>query len=101
MSGLQIPFEIRPDVDGEPDVILPGKVAYDDANYPTEDLFMVGLKTTCKERWKQVLREARRIPQKHILTMQKGISAAQLVQMRDANVTLIVAERISRSLSEG
>lgn len=96
LAKTQIPFEIRPDVDGEPDVIMPGRAAYEDSTYPADKLFMVGLKTTCKDRWRQVMNEARRIPEKHILTLQPGISTKQLQQMQQANVTLIVPARLQK-----
>jgi len=51
---------------------------------------MLGLKTTCKDRWRQVTQEAKRIPQKHLLTLQAGISSNQLAQMQEANVVLVV-----------
>ncbi len=86
----EIPFDVRPEVDGKPDIIIPSKAAYDDSSYPVDRLFMVGVKTTCKDRWRQVLNEAQRIPTKHLLTIQPGISGAQLGEMRQAGVQLIV-----------
>jgi hypothetical protein len=52
------------------------------------------VKTTCKDRWRQVLNEGRRVPDKHIITIQPGISAPQLAEMREARVTLVVPERL-------
>ncbi len=51
---------------------------------------MVGIKTTCKDRWRQVLNEAKRIKEKHILTIQQGISKRQLNDMREDGIRLIV-----------
>ncbi len=64
----EIPHVIRPnDVDGKPDIIIPSvEAATSDSHYPTSKLFMVGVKTTCKDRWRQVLNEAKRIKDKHI-----------------------------------
>ena len=87
-----IPFDVRPNVDGKPDIVIPGKAQYDDPGFPVEKLFMIGIKTTCKDRWRQVLNEAKRIPDKHLLTMQPGISGAQLQEMKDARLSLIVPE---------
>lgn len=89
-----IPFDMRPAVDGKPDLVIPSRQAYEDASYPVENLFVVGLKTTCKDRWRQVTREGQRVPTKHLLTMQRGISTAQLTEMQDANVRLVVPEGI-------
>jgi len=92
LKEAEIPFDVRPNVDGRPDIIIPGKAQYDDASYPTDRLFMVGIKTTCKDRWRQVLNEAQRIPVKHLLTIQKGISSAQLGEMKSAGVRLVVPD---------
>jgi len=91
----KIPFDIRIDVDGtKPDVLIPSRKHYLDPEWPTDRLFVLGLKTTCKDRWRQVLKEAPRVPQKHILTLQKGISSNQLVEMEKANVVLIVPKEL-------
>lgn len=46
--------------------------------------------TICKDRWRQVLTEGKRIKQEHILTIQKGISSNQLTEMHQSGVTLVV-----------
>ncbi len=51
---------------------------------------MLALKTTCKDRWRQILNEAPRIPLKHLLTVQQGISQNQLNEISRSNVSLIV-----------
>lgn len=96
LSKSGIPFESQPGIDGEPDIVVPSADAYRDPRFPVEKLIVMGLKTTCKDRWRQVLNEGKRVPRKHLLTMQKGISANQLEQMRAANVTLIVPKDIHK-----
>jgi len=96
LRSAQLPFELRAKLDGVPDVVIPGSDAYRDNAYPTDKLFMVGLKRTCKDRWRQVTKEAQRIPRKHILTLQQGISGNQLAEMQSANVTLIVPKSLHR-----
>jgi len=93
-----ITFDSKPRIDGrvEPDILIPGKAAYEDPSFPAEKLVIVGVKTTCKDRWRQVLNEGKRIPRKHILTLQQGISSSQLVEMNEADVTLIVPEPLHR-----
>ncbi len=94
-TAAGIPFQMRQLVDGtRPDVIIPNKVAYDDPAYPLRKLIMIGVKTTCKDRWRQVTKEAPRIPTKHILTLQEGISSKQLAEMKQAEVTLIVPKAL-------
>jgi len=86
-----IPFDVRVKVDNtRPDVLIPGKAAYEDAAFPEAKLFVVGVKTTCKDRWRQVLQEAPRVRHKHILTLQKGISPGQMDEMQASDVTLVV-----------
>lgn len=95
LRAASLPFAIQQEVDGtRPDIIIPGKAEYIDPAWPTEKLFVVGIKTTCKDRWRQVTQEAPRIKQKHILTLQNGISAPQMIQMKGAGVTLIVPKSL-------
>ena len=96
LSHAQIPHDVRPVVDGRPDVLIPGRTQYLDASYPAEKLFALGLKTTCKDRWRQVLNEAKRANHKFILTLQPGISTRQLVEMRDSGVVLVVPHSLHR-----
>ena len=96
-----VPHEMRPDIDGKPDVIIPSAAAYRDGNYPAEKLFAVGVKTTCKDRWRQVLNEAHRVRKKHIFTIQQGISIPQLREMHTANVTLVVPKPLHRLYPAG
>jgi type II restriction enzyme len=87
-----VPFDRQPRIDGKvrPDILFPGKSAYDDHNFPTSNLVVMGIKTTCKDRWRQILNEGKRVSEKHLLTLQEAISRDQLLEMRDANVTLVV-----------
>lgn len=94
LQDAHIPFDARPTVDGQPDVLIPGKAQYEDPQWPEDRLYVVGVKTTCKDRWRQVLNEARRVHHKHILTVQQGISAKQLAEMRDSGVSLVVPQKL-------
>ncbi len=73
-----------------PDFLFPSSAAYQDASRPDGKLEMLAVKTTCKDRWRQVLDEARRIPDKCLLTLQEGVSVHQFAQMRAARITLVV-----------
>jgi type II restriction enzyme len=88
-----IPHKMRPHIDGEPDVVIPSEEAYNDPTYPLDRLFIVGIKTTCKDRWRQVLNEGNRQPRKHLLTLQPGISGNQLQEMDKAGLTLVVPDK--------
>ena len=62
----------------KPDFLFPSQASYRDPDFPDSKLRMLAVKTTCKDRWRQVLREADRIRTKHLLTLQEGISPNQL-----------------------
>ena len=53
----------------KPDFIFPSIKAYRNSSFDPSGLTMLGVKSTCKDRWRQVLSEARRIDQKHLLTI--------------------------------
>jgi hypothetical protein len=74
----------------KPDFLFPGIEEYRDENYNAALLTMLGAKTTCKDRWRQVLAEARRIDHKHLLTLEAAISVAQTDQMREHNLQLVI-----------
>ncbi|MGI9078981.1 MAG: type II restriction endonuclease [Gemmatimonadaceae bacterium] len=97
LDAARIPHTMRSQaIPGKPDVVIPSEEAYFDGNYPEDRIFIVGVKTTCKDRWRQVLNEGRRVRTKHIFTIQPGISTAQLAEMHEAGVKLIVPHRLHR-----
>lgn len=74
----------------KPDFLFPDEISYHCLEFPADKLTMLGAKTTCKDRWRQVLNEADRIENKHLFTLQCGVSKNQLKEMRDANLTLVI-----------
>jgi len=96
LSRENIPFEMRPEIDGNPDIVIPSRAAYYDNSYPVEKLFIVGVKTTCKDRWRQVLNEGKRVAEKYIVTTQKGVSNNQLTEMKNARLTLVVPRQLHK-----
>ena len=76
----------------KPDFLFPSQASYRDPGFPESKLRMLAVKTTCKDRWRQVLREADRIRTKHLLTLQEGVSANQYRQMAESGVRLVVPE---------
>lgn len=83
-----------------PDFIFPSETAYRDLSYPSEKLRMLAAKTTCKDRWRQILNEADRIRIKHLLTLQEGVSENQFREMVEAGVCLVVPEGLHRTYPE-
>ncbi len=74
----------------KPDFMFPGCAAYHHAEFPVQRLTMLGVKSTCKDRWRQVLSEADRIEYKHLLTLEAGISASQTDEMAANKLQLVV-----------
>ena len=90
------PAEADPGKQG-PDFLFPSQGAYSDASFPAARLRMLAVKTTLKDRWRQILREADRIPRKHLLTVQEGVSVGQFNEMVEAGVQLVVPEPLKRA----
>jgi hypothetical protein len=83
-----------------PDFLFPSEAAYRDPAFPAAQLKLLAAKTTCRDRWRQILNEADRIPQKHLLTLQEGISESQFREMTEAGVRLVVPEGIVSTYAE-
>jgi hypothetical protein len=78
----------------KPDFLFPGQSEYRDAAFAPGRLTMLGAKSTCKDRWRQVLSEAQRIPNKHLLTLEPGISENQTDEMKAKNLQLVLPSRL-------
>lgn len=74
----------------KPDFIFPSEEAYKSSNFNRNKLIMLASKTTCKDRWRQILNEADKIKTKHLFTLQQGISTNQLKEMYKYDVCLVV-----------
>ena len=79
----------------KPDFLFPSEQAYHDSTYPEEKLRMLAVKTTCKDRWRQILNEAHRIKGCHLFTLQEGVSENQFNEMETEGVTLVVPEKLT------
>lgn len=58
--------------------------------FPAVRLTMLGVKSTCKDRWRQVLSEVRRVEDKHLFTLEPGISENQTTEMAENRLTLVL-----------
>lgn len=77
----------------KPDFLFPNAKSYHNLQFPADDLIVLGAKTTCKDRWRQVLTEADRVKVKFLFTLQQGISKNQLREMHDSCLTLVVPHK--------
>lgn len=73
-----------------PDFLFPGQKEYHDPNFSPLRLTMLGVKSSCKDRWRQVLAEANRIDRKHLLTLETAISTNQTSEMQAQNLQLVL-----------
>ena len=78
----------------KPDFLFPGGDHYRDREFPADRLTMLGAKSTLKDRWRQVLSEAQRIQEKHILTLEPGISENQTDEMQAKHLQLVMPSRL-------
>ena len=84
----------------KPDFIFPSHNAYHNIEFPTERLRMLAVKTTCKDRWRQLLNEAHRIKNPFLFTLQEGVSVNQYKEMKHEGVTLVIPEPIRKTFPE-
>lgn len=93
-DGNEIEYSSQAVTEGnkKPDFLFPSKEAYHDYSFSAECLISLAAKTTCKDRWRQVLNEADRLRDKpkYLCTLQQGISGAQMDEMQTENVILVV-----------
>ena len=84
----------------KPDFLFPNAECYHNLLFPADDLIVLGAKTTCKDRWRQVLTKSDRVDVKYLFTLQKGISRNQLREMHDSRLTLAVPKQYISSFPE-
>ncbi|MBD2860349.1 restriction endonuclease [Spongiibacter sp. KMU-158] len=97
-EGLsQFGVQCKTEGNKKPDFLFPDCLSYHEASYPIEKLRMLAVKTTVKDRWRQILNEANRIDTSYLFTLQQGVSVNQFKEMRDENVRLVVPSPIHGS----
>lgn len=84
----------------KPDFIFPGIAQYKDTGFDENRLTMLASKSTLKDRWRQVTKEADRIAHKHIFTLERGISVPQTNEMMHQNVQLVLPAALHQSYQE-
>lgn len=80
----------------KPDFIFPHIAAYHILNddLVNQIVTVLGVKYSCKDRWRQVLAEANRLKTKYLITVEPGISTNQTQEMQNNNLRLIVPREI-------
>jgi hypothetical protein len=84
----------------KPDFLFPGISEYQNKEFSASLLTMLGVKTTAKDRWRQVLTEAARIDNKHLITLEPAISENQTTEMIENKLQLVIPSPIIETFSE-
>jgi len=97
--GISCSWGARTERNNKPDFLFPGILQYENAGYSAELLTMLGVKTSAKDRWRQVLSEAERITHKHLITLEPAISANQTDEMIAQNLQLVLPQPLIETYS--
>lgn len=94
-NRLVFDTQVRTEGGKRPDFVFPSAAAYHDPLFPAEDLVILAAKTTCKDRWRQILNEADRNRNgvHYLVTLQQGNSDRQLEEMASERVQLVVPKQ--------
>ena len=86
----------------KPDFMFPHIAAYHLLPDEKVNLLVTSLaaKTTCKDRWRQVLNEADRLHVKHLVTLEPGISVNQTAEMQAEGVQLVIPLEVQQSYKD-
>jgi hypothetical protein len=98
-AELKHTYNPRTENGSRPDFVFPGIDMYFDQSFAVERLTVLGVKTTCKDRWRQVLNEAGRVRTKYLLTLESPISKQQTQEMTESNVQLVVPAALHAAYS--
>ena len=93
-EGVHFSHQPESEANKRPDFLFPSEAAYKDDSFPASKLRMLAVKTTCKDRWRQIINEADRVQAKHLLTLQQGVSENQFKEMVDCKVQLVVPAKL-------
>ena len=96
-NSLKFERGVKTENNNKPDFLFPGTAEYARSNFPPSKLVMMGSKSTCKDRWRQVLSEAKRIKQKHLFTLEPGISENQTSEMKAKNLQLVLPQSLHQT----
>ncbi|MBL1408738.1 type II restriction endonuclease [Sphingobacterium faecale] len=100
IHGIPYSKGAKTERNNRPDFVFPSIKAYADMQFPMDRLYMLGVKTTAKDRWRQVLSEADRVSRKHLITLEPSISKNQTDEMAAQNLQLIIPSPLHHTYSE-
>jgi len=96
LTDFSIPFsaQARTELKKTVDFLVPGTREYNDPSFPAEQLYVIACKTSLKDRWRQVLSEAARVPSPYLLTIDQNISSDQVTEIVDSSVQLVLPQTL-------
>ena len=93
-TGNDLSFEeqVVTERNKRPDFIFPSSRAYHDPLFSIDKLVFMAAKTTLRDRWTQIIKEADRFNgrTRYLCTLQQGLPSVELDRMRRENVVLVV-----------
>lgn len=96
-NDLAVDRGVKTEGNKKPDFLFPGAAAYHDPDFDESRLTLLGSKSSCKDRWRQVLSEGVRVRSKHLITLEPGISVNQTNEMMSEQLQLVVPRPIQAS----
>jgi hypothetical protein len=100
LNGLKFERGAKTENNNKPDFLFPGAREHGLLEFPANNLIMLGAKSTCKDRWRQVLSEANRIETKHLLTLEPGISENQTNEMKIKRLQLVLPKQLHETFKQ-
>ena len=92
-NGLEFETQVVTEENKKPDFVFPSGAAYHSLSFDPKKLTVLGAKTTCKDRWRQVVTEADKVDVKYLCTLQQGISPQQLLLKAESSYLLLYDEQ--------
>lgn len=102
LESCSIPFE-KGRVDGErsPDFILPAIAYYMNAKKRRrDDAMLLSAKTTCRERYTEILSEGSLVDTRYLATLDNAVPAKSIRKMAGFQIFMIVTERDKETLEQ-
>lgn len=102
LEQRSIPFKRNGRTEGKStaDFLFPSESAYHSNNSAWINLDMLAVKSTLKDRWRQILAEANKIPRKHLLTLEPAITVPQTDEIAERNVQLVLPRPLHSTFME-
>lgn len=91
----RIPYvrQARTEAGSKVDFLFPDLDRYHNAAAGDPSIHMLAVKTTLRDRWRQVLQEGRKVGTKHLFTMDQGVTIPTYQDMKERGVQLVVPQR--------